>query len=370
MSRPQIIVNVDTALTRRGDATDTGTAFMAFAGATGPADPVVVTSESEAVAAAVPAPIAAFIGDALAEGVPKVVVARTEAADPGTVTEAEWDLGLSKFGSGYGAGQLLIPGVSTPAAHAALISAATAQGRVALLDAAADATATELVAVAAGLDAAEGSERAALFAPWVSVKLTGGGTRDVPPSVFAAALAARGDSIVGHTNHAPAGTQGRGAGVIRKGVDVTEKFTDAELDSLHDAGVSVIKIVDAKPTLYGWVSLSQETALRQFNVGRTVMLLGLGVRLLAEQFLFRQIDGRGHLYAELDGALRGYLMPLWSADALYGATADDAFDVEVASVNNADTAAAGELHAAVEVALTQHTEKITVNVVTTTPEGA
>ena len=150
MSRPQIIVNVDTALTRRGDASDTGTAFMAFAGATGPTDPVEVYNEKQAVDAGVPTSIAAFIGDALAEGCPKVVVVRATAADAGAVTEAEWDDGLAKFGSGYGAGQLLIPGISTAAAHAALINAAGEQGRVALLDGASNATsATPLIVIAA-----------------------------------------------------------------------------------------------------------------------------------------------------------------------------------------------------------------------------
>lgn len=371
MSRPQIIVNVDTALARRGDPTETGTAFMAFAGATGPTDPVVVASTSDAVAANVPAPIAAFVGDALATGCPSVVIVRADAADVNTVTEAEWAEALDKFHPGFGAGQLLIPGIATPAAHAALVEAAAAQSRVALLDAGEDdAAVAALAAVGTGLTAAENAQSIAPFAPWVQVPVAGGTTRTVPPSVFAAGLAARGDARVGHTNHAPAGTHSDGAGVIRSGVGVTASFTNTELDTLHDAGINVIRMVDGKPTLYAWRSVSDVPALRQFNVGRTIMLLGLGVRVLAEKFLFRQIDGRGHLYAELDGALRGYLAPLWAADALYGATADDAFDVDVASVNDAQTAANGELHASVEVALTQHTEKITINVVTTTPEGA
>ena len=49
---------------------------------------------------------------------------------------------------------------------------------------------------------------------------------------------------------------------------------------------------------------------------------------------------------------------------------DDAFDVAVAAVNTPTLAAAGELRSAVSVVLTQHAEKITIDVVTSLPEGA
>ena len=369
MPRPQITVEVSSALPRRGADSATGTAFMTFAGAAGPTDPVECRSAADATAAAAPAPVALWVGDALAAGAPMVVLVRTTAVDPDAVTEAEWTTGLGKFGSQYGAGQLIIPGVSTAAAHAALLAAAVSQGRCALLDVAENATASADVTTATGLAAAAGAERATVVAPWVKVP-SGGTTRAVPASVMVAGLVGRGDAAVGHTNYAPAGDQSRGAGAIAQGVGVTVAYTDTELDSLHDAGVSVIRQIDGVPTLYGWVSISDDPTYRQFSVGRTVMLLALGVRELAEAFLFRTIDYRGHLYAELEGALRGYLLPLYSADALYGETPDAAFDVAVKSVNDAADVVAGRLNAAISVTLSQHTERITIKVVTRTAEGA
>lgn len=370
MSRPQIIVNVTPALARRGISTATGRAFMAFAGATGPTDPVICRSEADALTALVPAGTAAWVGDALNQGAPDVVIVRATAVDPATVTGPEWAAALAKFGSSYGPGQLLIPGVSTAAAHGALLDAAAAQGRTPLLDNPQVPVAATVVTAATGLSAADGSDFSGALVPWVTFPVPGGTTRVVPPSVLAAGLAARGDAAVGHANHAPANTQGRDAGVIRGGVGVTKEFTDAELDALHAAGVSVIRMVDGRPILSSWASLSDDSRFRQLNSGRMVMQLRVGVRDLMADFMSRPIDGQNKLYSELTNVLRGYLTDLWSADALWGETADDAFDVEVVDVNTPQLAAAGHLVAAVQVALTQHTEKITINVTMTLAEGA
>jgi hypothetical protein len=366
MSRPQIIVNVTAALPRRGAPTATGTAFMAFAGAAGPTDPVVCRSAADATKATATGDIVNWVGDALTEGAPEVVIVRANAADPAAVTEAEWTAALGKFTDGFGPGQVLIPGVSDPTAYAALVTHAAATGRTVLLDGAVDAAAADLVTAATGLAAGTGVERAGLIAPWVTVPGPVGTTRDVPGSVIAAGLVGRNDAIVGHANNAPAGDQGRNAGVSRQGRDVTVHYTNDELDDLNDAGVSVIRQQYGQPTLYGWVSVSDDERFHQLNAGRMSMQLGTGIYAACEQFLFRQIDGQGRLFAELEGTLRGYLLPLWNADALYGDTADDAFDVEVAGVNTPETITAGELHAAVAVALTPHTEKVVIDVVTST----
>jgi hypothetical protein len=370
MSRPQIVVNVSAALQRRGAPTDTGRAFMVYAGAGGPSTPTRCLSAADASAASVPATQAAWVGDGLRQGAPEVWVLRAAAVDPDAVTQPEWATALAKLTNEFGPGQVFIPGVDTAAAYAALIAHADAMpSRCVLLDGASDVTADTAAAAAAGLAASNGAERAGMIAPWVTVPGEAGTTHDVPGSVIAAGLAARGDAIVGHTNHAPAGRQGRDAGVVTKGIDTTVHYTNTELDTLHDAGVSVIRQDRGEPTLYGWVSVSDDARFRQLNWGRTHMLLGTGVAALVEQFLFRQIDGQGKLFAELEGALRGYLQPLWQKDALYGETADDAYDVDTFSVNTETTVQAGELHAAVEVSLSAHTEKVVIDVVTNIAEG-
>lgn len=362
MSRPQIIVTITEALARRGTPTETGRAFLTYAGVAGPDTPVKCTQLADAIAAAVPAGVAAWVGDALAVGVPEVYVVRTAAANVAAVTQPEWDLGLTKFGRDLGIGQVLIPGVTTPAAYGALQAHAALTGRTPLLDSASVPVVATTVTSATGLAAAAGAKRTGFITPWVKLPAGGGATREVPGSVIAAGLAARGDAAVGHANNAPAFDQGRGAGVVTQGVGVTKTFTGAELDTLYDAGISPIVMRNGLPTLEGWVSVSDDDTYRQLNTGRMLMEIAEAITAGAYQFQGRQIDAAGKLYSDLEGWLRGYLQRLWETDALYGETADEAFDVDVASVNNRATAAAGELRASVAAHLTQHTEKVLFDV--------
>jgi hypothetical protein len=369
MARPQVVVNVLAALPRRGAASATGTAVLVFAGGSGVTTPVRCLKATDASSAYGPtaqaASFAASVGDALALGAPEVIAVRV-AGTAAEVTEEQWAAALDQVTEDFGASaQVAIPGVSTQAAHDALLGHAAAYpSRTVFLDGAVDADADELAAIATAYDEAPAAMRAALVAPWVVFPAAANTTRLQPGSVVAAGLAARGDAIVGHTNHAPAGDQGRGAGVVTGALRPATEFTGTELDALHDAGVSVIRQVLGRPTLYGWRSLSSDERYRQLNSGRFAGQLAAGVHTVCEAFLFRQIDGRGHLFAEVDGALRGYLLPLYTAGALYGDLPGDAFDVQVAPLNTPDTIRAGELHAAIAVALTPHTERVVINVVT------
>lgn len=369
MSRPQIVVNVTAALQRRGDATDTGTAFLVYAGTGGPSVPTRCLSAADALTASVPAAQAAFVGDCLNQGAPVVYVLRAAAVDAAAVTEAEWKTALAKLVVDLGPGQVLIPGINTAAAYAALLDHASTSGRCVLLDGASNAAASALATAAAGLASADGAERAGLFAGWVTVPASGGGSRNVPASVIAAGLAARGDARVGHTNHAPIFVHDGGAGVVRGATTVVTAYTDTEVDTLSDAGVSTIRMVRGRPTLVDWKSVSDDDNFRQLNWGRMHMMLKTDTTSLMLDFLGQQIDGQGHLFATLDGALRGYLLPLWQAGALYGAEPGDAFDVDAYSPNTTQTIAAGELHALTEVSLSPFTEKVVIDTTTTIAEG-
>lgn len=368
MARPQVVVNVSAALPRRGDPTATGTAVLLFAGGSGATTPIRCYTAADAAVygnSAQATAFAAAVGDALALGAPEVIALRVAgvAAD---VTESAWTAALNLITDEYGpSAQVAIPGVATTPAHNALMAHAAANpSRTVFIDAAPDATATALATLATSFAASAGAPRAALVAPHVTFPAAANATRTVPGSVIAAGLAARGDAVVGHANNAPAGDQGRGAGVVTGGLAPTAVFTNAEMDTLHEAGVSVIKQRLGVPTLYGWRSLSNDERFRQLNAGRFSGQLASGIGAVMNQFLFRQIDGQGLLFSEVEGALRGYLLPKWAQQALFGATAADAFDVQVRSVNTAATIKAGEVHAAVAVRLTPHTEKVVIDVVT------
>lgn len=282
-----------------------------------------------------------------------------------TLTAAEWETALSKFTvSEFGMGQVAIPGVSTAAAHDAVVAHSAATGRTWLADGADNPTASALTTLATNQAAKSAAKYGAVFGPWVPYDAT---NRLVPGSVLAAGLAARGDARVGHTNHAPAGTHSGGAGLLRRANAVATSFTSAELNTLSDAGVNVFLNTPQGPALFDWKSVSTDPQFDQLNHGRMVMKLHSEMGGVVRGFLFRQITPA--LYAEVEGALRGYLMPLYDAGALFGDEADESFDVQVAEVNTTTDAAEGRLNAAVAVRFSSHTDTIVINVNTHLADG-
>lgn len=366
MARPQVTVNISGALPVASASADTGRLFFLYAGTGGPAVPTVVGSVAAATDADVPDAVAAWIGDALAEGVSEVVVLHVAAADTAAVTQTEWAAALVKLTPSYGAGQVAIPGVSTSAAHQALLAhvAANAQ-RIALLDLAADATASAGASAAAAIAAAPGANRAAVVAPWAVFPATGGGTRTTPASVLAAGLAGRGDAAVGHANQAPIFDQGRDAGAVSGATGVTTVYTDAETDTLYDAGVNVFRLLGGTVTLTGWRSVSTDAVWRQLNVGRLAMAISATMTTLMVQYLGRPIDGQGHLFSEIEGVITAELQEIWEAQGLYGATAAEAFTVVCDFSNNTpQSIAAGQVKASVAITASTAAEQIVINVVT------
>lgn len=367
MARPQVTVNIAGALPGASIPTDTGTLFFVFAGTGGPTSPTEVATVDEAVAAGVPTATAAWIGDALVQGVNKVVVLRADAVDAAAVTQAEWTAALDKLTPSYGPGQVTIPGVATDGAHQALLAHVDADPqRVAFLDVAENATADAIATSAAALAASAGATRAGVFGPWVSFP-GAGAPRTTPASVVAAGLAARGDAAIGHANQSPIFDQGRGAGTVAGALDTVVDFTDADADMLYDAGVNLIRLRNGIVSLTGWrsVTADAESVWRQLNIGRLTMQLSAASSALMYQFLGSQIDGSGILFSQIEGIITGYLQGIYAAQGLFGATADDAFQVVCDFSNNTPaTIAAGQVNVAVAVTATTSAEQIVINVVT------
>ena len=69
--------------------------------------------------------------------------------------------------------------------------------------------------------------------------------------------------------------------------------------------------------------------------------------------------------------LRAMLVPFYESGALYGETAEDAFEVNVGQqVNTPETIAAGELHAVLEVRMSPFAEKVVIEIVKVDPTVA
>jgi len=84
---------------------------------------------------------------------------------------------------------------------------------------------------------------------------------------------------------------------------------------------------------------------------------------IAESFVFQEIDGKGHIFSALNGALSGQCQAYWTRKSIYGDSPANAFSVNVGpQVNTPATIAAGQINAAVNLRMSPFGELVTVNV--------
>lgn len=269
---------------------------------------------------------------------------------------------LDKFTADLGPGQVLIPGITTTAVHTALLLHGFTYGRTPLLDG----PNTSVAATAISPAAAQRSALAYVswggyFAgAWVKVPgLYPNTTLTIPPSVIAAGLMARSDQTQ-NPNIPAAGENG----FVDYALDVTQTFNAADRELLNNAGVNLFRNWFGV-RLYGYRTLVDPAGLEAdwVNLGNQrlrMLIVALG-NAIAEKYVFAQIDGQGHKLSEFGGALTGMLSILYTQGALYGATAVDAFSVDVGpTVNTPTTLAAQEIHAELSVAMSPMGERVII----------
>lgn len=293
--------------------------------------------------------------------------------DRAAITDVERAAALLLLPKTLGPGQVAYPGATTAAAHAALLNHAKLANRWALLDAQDTPSDTTLEAEADGDRAAPDKLELAetfgmLLGPWhVARGVAGGTTRTVPPSAVVAGLIATSDARTGNPNTAAAGANGDSS-------DVTlalsqPAWDDDTRERLNDAGVNIFREVWGGFRLYGFRSLADMTdpdsaAWQSAGAGRTRMAITNELEAYAEQFVFAQLDGQGQTIARFKGGLMGILQKYWANDALYGASAPEAFVVDTGpTVNTENTLAANELHAVIGLRVSPFAELVYIEVV-------
>jgi hypothetical protein len=228
--------------------------------------------------------------------------------DRGSVVAASMVTALARFGPQYGDGAVAIPG-GGDATHAGLIAHARANNRLAILVSARGSTATQLATLAASYD----SEYAGLFGPWVQTRDAFGGLSSIPCDGYIAAVRARAHRDVGPWQ-APAGDRARSIVVVA----ADQIFDSATANALEDAKVNPILPVSGGVRLYGWRSLSSDTANWRLLTGIDVInriVVAAGQAL--DPMVFSTIDARGHLLARVEGALTGLVLPMAESGGLY-----------------------------------------------------
>lgn len=219
----------------------------------------------------------------------------------------------ARFGPDLGDGAIAVPGQPSSAVGAALLAHARDRNRIAILTTAAGQTPTGAKSAAADLVGDVGSEFAGLFYPWVVMDAGGNQTRTVAPTGFVAAARAR--AIL------EAGPWRAGAGLISQAryiIGLERELTRTEGDDLDNNNVSAIRTIARTVRVYGWRSLSRDAANYAILTGRDVLnrLVTLALEAM-EAYTFRNVDGRRHLFSEVEGELIGLVKPMADAGGLY-----------------------------------------------------
>jgi hypothetical protein len=373
MPRPGVEVFSLAEPTARSAPTDTGVWFVVGLTASLPVDgsgnpvPKLIHSmnEYEAVFGVRGSGVAQDLYDAVQtyyrEGGSQVYVSPLPAAATGTPTE--YEAALDRLTADLGPGQVSAPGSVDAAVQGSLVAHAEATNRVALLDAPSTGVAQDFIDAGEALQSAGNGRYGAAFGPGAVIPgVASGTTRSVSWAAIVAGIIARND-VPFTPNQAAAGVNG----ISLYALDVSARFTDLEYEAINAAGVNMARNRYGTLEMYGFRSLVDPVAHPEwlnFGNARLNMAIVAQATAIAERYVFSQIDGRKRMIGDFGGELAAMLVPFYEAGALYGATADDAFRVNVGSqVNTPATIANGELHAVIEVRMSPFAELVVIEIV-------
>jgi len=241
-------------------------------------------------------------------------------------TQAGWLAELAIFDGDAPTGTVSLPGITTPAAHAALVQHAESFRRFAALDAIDTATVASLTAPAATLRAL-GSRAGygAMYAPWEKIPGPGTGLVTVPPSGAQAGRMAAADR---ENRPGPGQPAAQSFGVMRFVADVTQTWSKADRDTLHDAGVTVTRNDRGRIYAVGSRTLADPDVWEQYSGAagvRVVLAVADECEDDMQKYLEKNIDPALHIYSEVQKDLVGRGSAWYARDALFGATAGEAF---------------------------------------------
>ena len=280
--------------------------------------------------------------------------------DRSNVTAADYEDALALFDKSLGDGAVAIPGIGTTV-HAYLIAHARDNNRIALLSMGENATAAALKTQADSLN----SEFAGLFAPWVQIS-TPQGSRFTSPEGYVAAVRNRAHVEAGPWR-APAGQ----IAVARSVTGLKFDYNRTTGDDLDDSKVNAIRIINNTIRLYGWRSLSDDTANYSLLIGRDVLnRIVTETERRLEDFVFQTIDGRGLLFSAIGGTVVNILEPMRQGGGLYerfdanGNQVDPGYLVDTSTaVNTLDNLANNEVKVKVSVRVSPVAALISVTIV-------
>lgn len=270
---------------------------------------------------------------------------------------------LELFLDSYGAGAVSCP--ETTEINTQLIAHANAYNRVAILHL--EEAAEGPGSLAGLLSAEDGSEHAAVYYPWVFVPSEIPGiNRLIPPVGFVAGKRALAHNQTGpHQPYAGLVSSARFVNGVE--LDVNRTLGD-ELDADY---VNAIRLIANSIRIYGARSLSTDTDnFRFITIQDTVNSVVLEANSSMEDLVFAVVDGRGTLFASIEGRLTAICERMKSLGALYeardanGAIIDPGYSVKCdTSINTPAQLAEGTIKAQLGVRVSSVGDKIEITIV-------
>jgi hypothetical protein len=224
--------------------------------------------------------------------------------------------------------QLLSNAVDRLAVGNALESLASADGFdwVSLIDSGAAITTTaELLTDSVQYVSAKG--HSSYYAPYL-IDLEG---NQVPPSAAVAAVAAKRYATEGFPE--PIGSKRYPiAGVT----DVVTRYNNTQQGAVNDSGVNLIRNLRGKGICIWGMRTRSTDALYKFTHTRVIMnVLNGSLRVAFDEYPLSSIDGIGVLLHNIESTAVSVCRKLYRAQALFGASEEDAFQCECSFNNNA-----------------------------------
>lgn len=284
--------------------------------------------------------------------------------DRENITDDEWQAALELFTSGYGPGQVSAPGRTTEEGHIQLDVHAGAFNRVSYKDHSDTNDVGDLVAEALASREEDSARYGGGFGPWAIVPgVASGTTRTVPWSAVVAGRTARLASEGQSPNIAPAGELGAADYVIGLSQD---PWTDAERETLNDAGVNVARFHRGAFRTYGFrtaVDPNVDDKWLELTNARLNMLISALADQIADKYVFAQLDGRRYKISEFNGELKAMLAPFYTAGSLFGDSFEEAALVDTGpQVNTPETIENRELHAIIAVRMSHFGERVIIEI--------
>lgn len=292
------------------------------------------------------------------------------------LTDADFANALDNFGDDLGTGAVSIPEKYGTTIWTALKGHAVEYKRVAICGFETDTSSSAAVSAAGGYGGATAgakseSSHMAFYWPHVTIPDDNGGTMEVSPESFVAAVRARNVIANGGPWKPAAGVSSAARYAVGLSIDGAATKVSKAVGNALDAGrVNAIRVIDGQIRIYGARSASADEANWRYITYRdTVNQIATTCENALEQYVFSPIDSRKNLFGAISSNLVSILEAVKDLGGLYpmvdalGTQVDRGYSVEVSdALNPVAELAEGRIAARVGVRVAGVADLITLTI--------